>query len=63
MAFPEPGDRVRKALAFICEERASTPEVPLFQLIDKASLCFDLTPLETLAVTKSLTVSTPSATS
>lgn len=48
MALIEHNKRIERALAFITEERIIRPEVPIFDLVDEASIQFDLTPLDTI---------------
>ncbi|MBI5640821.1 MAG: hypothetical protein HZA17_10375 [Nitrospirae bacterium] len=41
--LPE-GEQLRKAVKWISDERTGQPAVPLYTLIEKACLKFDLTP-------------------
>jgi hypothetical protein len=41
--IPE-GEQLRKAVKWVSDERTEHPEVPLFTLIEKTCLKFDLTP-------------------
>ena len=41
--LPE-GEQLRKAVKWVSDERTEYPEAPLFTLIEKACLKFDLTP-------------------
>jgi hypothetical protein len=41
--LPE-GEQLRKAVKWVSDERTEHPEAPLFTLIEKACLKFDLTP-------------------
>ena len=41
--LPE-GEQLRKAVKWISDERTENPKIPLFSLIEKACLKFDLTP-------------------
>lgn len=44
------GELVRKAVAFITEEKAQHPEKRLATLLDEAGMRFNLTPLDTAAL-------------
>jgi hypothetical protein len=41
-----PGETIRRALAWISDERAARPEASLVRLIEEASVGFDLSPAE-----------------
>lgn len=41
--LPE-GEQIRKAVKWVSDERTEHPEAPLFTIIEKACLKFDLTP-------------------
>lgn len=41
--LPE-GEQLRKAVKWVSDSRNEHPEIPLFSLIEKACLKFDLTP-------------------
>jgi hypothetical protein len=41
--LPE-GEQIRKAVKWVSDERTENPGVPLFTLIERACLKFDLTP-------------------
>ncbi|MDR1660331.1 MAG: hypothetical protein LBR94_08375 [Desulfovibrio sp.] len=44
------GELVRKALAYITEQRAFNPDKPVAYLLDEAGMRFNLTPLDTAAL-------------
>jgi hypothetical protein len=52
------GELVRKALAYIMEQRALDPNKPVARLLDEAGMRFNLTPLDA-AVMERLFQNTP----
>lgn len=44
MGIVPEGEQIRKAVKWVSDERTENPEVPLFTLIEKACLKFDLAP-------------------
>ena len=50
-----PGDDLRRALAFISDERSASPKRPLAQLLDEASRKFDLSPAQEAWLFRALT--------
>lgn len=44
------GELVRRAAAYIAEERRDNPALPLFQIMDAAGMRFNLSPLESEAL-------------
>ena len=51
--LPE-GEQLRKAVKWVSDERTERPGVPLFTLIEKACLKFDLTPKDEEFLTRYL---------
>jgi hypothetical protein len=44
--FP-PGESLRRAIQWISDRRREPPDLPVYKLVDEASLRFDLSPPET----------------
>ena len=44
MSIVPEGEQLRKAVKWVSDERTENPKTPLFSLIEKACLKFDLTP-------------------
>lgn len=44
MSIGPEGEQLRKAVKWVSDERTENPKIPLFSLIEKACLKFDLTP-------------------
>ena len=46
MSIQPQGEDLRRATKWISDQRRDTPELPIAQLVDQASLKFDLSPLD-----------------
>ena len=55
MSIVPEGENIRRAVKWICAEREDHPETPLTRLIEKASIQFNLTPLEEDSLDRILT--------
>jgi hypothetical protein len=51
--FP-PGEVLQRAVRWISQQRQERPAVPLAKLVDEASLQFDLTPLQSEGLLRTL---------
>jgi len=55
MSIVPEGEQLRKAVKWVSDERTEHPGAPLFALIEKACLKFDLTPKDEEFLTRYLT--------
>ena len=55
MSIVPEGEQLRKAVKWVSDERTEHPGAPLFILIEKACLKFDLTPKDEEFLTRYLT--------
>jgi hypothetical protein len=56
--LPE-GEQLRKAVKWVSDERIEHPEIPLFTLIEKACLKFDLPPKDGEFLMRYITENSP----
>lgn len=46
MSIQPKGEHIRKAVKWVSEERTYHPETPIMEIVEKASVLFNLSPLE-----------------
>ncbi|MEG2172782.1 MAG: hypothetical protein RRY29_05935 [Desulfovibrionaceae bacterium] len=56
------GELVRRAAAYIAEERHAKPDVPLSHILDEAGMRFTLSPLESEALCRLFSADLPDST-